>query len=143
MATVVIMPRQGQSVESCVITRWEKQVGDPVHTGDLLFTYETDKASFDEEAKADGTLLAVFFQEQDDVPCLTEIAVIGQPGEDISGFGPQDAMEPAKASAETTSAPVPAAAPAAIPTTAATGITGVSPRARASALFGRLLSMTR
>ena len=51
MATVVIMPRQGQSVESCVITSWAKKVGDPVHTGETLFSYETDKAAFDEEAK--------------------------------------------------------------------------------------------
>ena len=76
MATVVIMPRQGQSVESCVITSWAKKVGDPVHTGETLFSYETDKAAFDEEAKVDGTLLAVFYQEQDDVPCLSEVAVI-------------------------------------------------------------------
>ena len=55
MATVVIMPRQGQSVESCVITSWAKKVGDPVHTGETLFSYETDKAAFDEEAKVDGT----------------------------------------------------------------------------------------
>ena len=84
MATVVIMPRQGQSVESCVITSWAKKVGDPVHTGETLFSYETDKAAFDEEAKVDGTLLAVFYQEQDDVPCLSEVAVIGAPGEDVS-----------------------------------------------------------
>ena len=94
MATVVIMPRQGQSVESCVITSWAKKVGDPVHTGETLFSYETDKAAFDEEAKVDGTLLAVFYQEQDDVPCLSEVAVIGTPGEDISAFGPHADVSP-------------------------------------------------
>ena len=47
MATAVIMPKQGQSVESCVITSWEKHVGDEVHAGECLFTYETDKASFE------------------------------------------------------------------------------------------------
>ena len=51
MATPVIMPRQGQSVESCIITKWNKQVGDSVAVGDILFSYETDKAAFDEEAK--------------------------------------------------------------------------------------------
>ena len=96
MATAVIMPKQGQSVESCVITSWEKHVGDEVHAGECLFTYETDKASFEEEAKADGTLLAVFFQEQDDVPCMTQVAVIGTQGEDISGFGPGSARIPTK-----------------------------------------------
>ncbi len=84
MASLVIMPRQGQSVESCIITKWDKQVGDSVKAGDILFSYETDKASFEEEAKEDGTLLAIIHQEQDDVPCLDPVAVIGTEGEDIS-----------------------------------------------------------
>ena len=50
MATVVIMPRQGQSVESCIITAFNKKVGDSVEKGDILFSYETDKSSFDEPA---------------------------------------------------------------------------------------------
>ena len=45
MATLVIMPRQGQSVESCVITEWKKKKGDTVAEGDVLFSYETDKSS--------------------------------------------------------------------------------------------------
>ena len=88
MATPVIMPRQGQSVESCIIGKWHKQAGDKVKTGDLLFTYETDKATFDEAAKIDGTMLAVFFEEGDDVPCLTNVCVIGQPGESFAEFNP-------------------------------------------------------
>ena len=47
MATAIIMPRQGQSVGSCVITSWNKKVGDSVKVGDVLFSYETDKSSFD------------------------------------------------------------------------------------------------
>ena len=67
MATSIIMPRQGQSVESCIIGKWHKAVGDPVAVGDLLFTYETDKAVFDEASTVEGTLLARFFEEGDDV----------------------------------------------------------------------------
>ena len=70
MATVVIMPRQGQSVESCVITEWKKKKGDAVSVGDVLFSYETDKSSFDEAAQVEGTLLEIFAGEGDDVPCL-------------------------------------------------------------------------
>ena len=81
MATPVIMPRQGQSVESCIITEWKKKVGDEVHVGDVLFSYETDKSTFEEQAKTDGTLLAVFYHADDDVPVLLNVAVIGQPGE--------------------------------------------------------------
>ena len=32
MATLVIMPRQGQSVESCVITEWKKKKGETVYS---------------------------------------------------------------------------------------------------------------
>lgn len=88
MAVPVIMPRQGQSVESCIIAAWHKKKGDLVKKGDILFTYETDKATFDEETPADGTLLEVFFEEGDDVPVLTNVCVIGETGEDISGFRP-------------------------------------------------------
>ena len=42
MAVAVIMPRQGNTVESCVISEWHKQVGDTVAVGDILFSYETD-----------------------------------------------------------------------------------------------------
>lgn len=81
MATMVIMPRQGQSVESCIIAKWHKKKGDTVSVGDLLFSYETDKASFDEESKVEGVMLEIFFDEGDDVPCLTNVCAIGQPGE--------------------------------------------------------------
>ena len=67
MAVPVIMPRQGQSVESCIISKWNKKKGDRVNTGDILFSYETDKASFEEEARMDGTLLDIFFDEGEDV----------------------------------------------------------------------------
>jgi pyruvate dehydrogenase E2 component (dihydrolipoamide acetyltransferase) len=88
MAIPVMMPRQGQSVESCIIGQWYKSVGDEVKEGDLLFSYETDKASFEEEAKADGILLAVFFDEGDEVPVLTNVAVIGSKGEPVDEFAP-------------------------------------------------------
>ena len=92
MADIVIMPRQGQSVESCIIAKWHKKKGDKVKIGDILFTYETDKSTFDEEAKTDGTLLDVFFEEGDDVECLLNVCAIGEEGEDISGANPNNQM---------------------------------------------------
>ncbi len=88
MATPVIMPRQGQSVESCIISEWFVKKGDPVKEGDLLFSYETDKAAFEEEAKVSGTILDIFFKQGDDVPVLTNVCVIGEQGEDSSSFAP-------------------------------------------------------
>ena len=133
MATPVIMPRQGQSVESCIITEWRKKVGDEVHVGDVLFSYETDKSTFEEQAKTDGTLLAVFYHADDDVPVLLNVAVIGQPGESFAEFAPEGAAAPAAPAAEATKdAPV-AAQAAPIAQSDATRIEGVSPRAKNAA----------
>ena len=94
MAVPVIMPKQGQTVESCVITKWHKNKGDTVKIGDILFSYETDKAAFDEEAKAEGILLEVYYDVGDDVPVLSTVCIIGQEGEDISDIVFQVEEEP-------------------------------------------------
>ncbi len=83
MAFVVIMPKQGQSVESCIIID-SKKVGDAVKKGDILFSYETDKAVFEEESPAEGVVLKVFYEDGDEVPVLNKMMIIGNEGEDIS-----------------------------------------------------------
>jgi pyruvate dehydrogenase E2 component (dihydrolipoamide acetyltransferase) len=88
MATVVIMPKQGQSVETCIITKWYREKGDNVSSGDIILSYETDKAAFDLESPADGILLDRFFGEGDEVPVLTNIAVIGSEGESTESYNP-------------------------------------------------------
>ncbi len=88
MAKPVIMPRLGQSVESCIIAQWVKKKGDKVNKGDVLLSYETDKASFDLEAEEEGTLLEVFYFEGEEAPVLGNIAVIGAQGESVDEFRP-------------------------------------------------------
>lgn len=137
MAYPVILPRQGQSVESCIITQWNKKVGEAVKSGDVLFTYETDKATFEEQAKEDGKLLAVFFKEDDDVPVLTTVAVVGKDGEDISSFTGQAPAQEAHSDVSAQSAALDASMqPAAAFTQRGETLqmnAGVSPRARATA----------
>ena len=99
MAVAVIMPKQGISVESCIITKWHKAVGDAVAVGDILFEYETDKAAFEETSTEAGTMLALLAEEGDDVPCLQNVCVIGNAGEDISAFTGAAAVEKAPAAA--------------------------------------------
>lgn len=82
------MPKQGQSVESCILTELKKRKGDKVAVGELLFAYETDKASFEEESKFEGTVLEVFFEEGDEVAVLTNVMVIGEEGESVETFRP-------------------------------------------------------
>ena len=86
MAVVVILPKQGQSVESCIITEIKKKKGDAVKKGDVLFSYETDKASFEEESPADGVVLECFYNDGDEVPVLLDMMVIGQPGDDYAAL---------------------------------------------------------
>ena len=86
MANAVIMPKAGITVESCIIGEWLKNVGDQINVGDILFTYETDKASFECESTAAGTLLEIFFEAGDEVPCLQNVCAIGNPGEDTSAL---------------------------------------------------------
>ena len=88
MATPVLMPRLGQSVESCILAKWLVKQGDAVAAGQPLASYETDKASFEIESPAAGTVLALFFKEGDDIPVLTNIAAVGAPGEDIAALRP-------------------------------------------------------
>jgi pyruvate dehydrogenase E2 component (dihydrolipoamide acetyltransferase) len=88
MAIPVIMPRQGQSVETCIITKWFKQKGDAVKAGDLLFSYETDKAAFDVESPADGTILEIYYSDGAEVPVLVNVALIGNAGETIEPIIP-------------------------------------------------------
>ena len=114
MANAVIMPKAGITVESCIIGEWKKKVGDSVNVGDVLFTYETDKASFECESTAAGTLLEIFFEEGDEVPCLQNVCAVGNPGEDTSALKGGSASTDAPAEA-----PAAAAAPAAAPAAAA------------------------
>ena len=109
MANAVLMPKAGITVESCIIGKWEKKVGDQIAEGDILFTYETDKAAFECESTAAGELLEIFFGDGEEVPCLVNVCAIGTKGEDVSALRP-DGAAPAAAPTEETPA-VPAAAP--------------------------------
>ncbi len=110
MANAVIMPKAGITVESCIIGEWVKKVGDQVKIGDVLFTYETDKASFECESTAEGELLEIFFEEGDEVPCLVNVCAIGTKGEDCSALRGGSAADAPAAPA----APAAAAASAAV-----------------------------
>lgn len=139
MATPVMMPNVGISVESCILTEWHKKKGDAVKKGDVLFTYETDKSTLEEESPVDGIMLEQFFKEDDDIPTMTNVCVIGQEGESTAEFAPkldnQEApAEAAPAAPAAAEAPVAAAPAAAVPTAAAPAQAGefikISPRAR-------------
>ena len=99
MAQAVVMPKAGITVETCIISRWQKQVGEQINIGDVLFTYETDKSTFECESTAAGELLEKFYDDGDEVPVLVNVCAIGAHGESVDDLrpdhaGPEAAAEP-------------------------------------------------
>ncbi len=88
MAVLAIIPKLGNTVESCIIVEWKKAVGDAIAEGETLLDVETDKAVMEVPSPASGVVLAHFYAAGDLVPVLETIAVIGEAGEVISAFGP-------------------------------------------------------
>lgn len=131
MATIVVMPQLGNSVESCIIVEWMIAEGDTVAVDQTLASIETDKSTMEVPSTAEGTVLKLLWEEGDEVPVKDPLIIVGEPGEDISGLVPGGDAAPveADASAEQTAAPEQAAP--AFATERATG--AVSPRARALA----------
>lgn len=133
MANAVIMPKAGITVESCIIGNWVKKVGDEIKVGDILFTYETDKASFECESTEEGTLLEIFYQDGDEVPCLMNVCAVGKPGDDCAALRPADAAPTAEAvpaPVEEVKAAPAVAETAPVATASAEGKTAISPRAK-------------
>jgi pyruvate dehydrogenase E2 component (dihydrolipoamide acetyltransferase) len=137
MAETILMPKQGNTVESCIILEWKKQEGDTISAGEILCEVETDKATIEVESSAEGTILKLLYEADDDVPVQVPIAIVGEPGEDISGL--VDTTPAAKEQETQPEVPVnkqdtkPASqqSEAAAPSTEA--LQFVSPRARAAA----------
>ena len=132
MATIVVMPQLGNSVESCIIVEWMIAEGDTVAVDQTLASIETDKSTMEVPSTAEGTVLKLLWEEGDEVPVKDPLIIVGEPGEDISGLVPGGDAAPAEADAPAEqAAAAPEAAAPAFATERATG--AVSPRARALA----------
>ena len=132
MATIVVMPQLGNSVESCIIVEWMIAEGDTVAVDQTLASIETDKSTMEVPSTAEGTVLKLLWEEGDEVPVKDPLIIVGEPGEDISGLVPGGDAAPAEAAAAPAEqAAAPEAAAPAFATERATG--AVSPRARALA----------
>jgi pyruvate dehydrogenase E2 component (dihydrolipoamide acetyltransferase) len=138
MAYVLIMPRQGNTVESCILVDWSVKEGDAVSADMTVCVVETDKATFEVPAGEAGMVLKLLHAAGDDVPVLEPIAVIGQSGENWeaalgSGPGPKAAGEAEAPETTAPSGPAPSGAGAVSETPATTRAAEgarASPRAR-------------
>ena len=84
MAETIVMPRQGNTVESCILVRWRVSEGDSIGPKTIVADVETDKASFEVEAGVSGSVLKLLSAEGDDVPVMQPIALVGHAGEAIA-----------------------------------------------------------
>lgn len=124
MAYILIMPRQGNTVESCLIDEWKVAEGDAVDADTVACVVETDKATFEVPAGEKGRVLKLLYGAGDDVPVLKPIAVIGQAGEDWAAAleaGGADNREPAAGAAASAVAAAAATATAAVSAATAAG----------------------
>jgi len=87
MADIVVMPKLGLLMETGEISTWIAGEGDQVSIGDVIAEITTEKITYELEAQAEGTLLQILLGEDEEAPVGEPIAVIGQPGEDISALG--------------------------------------------------------
>lgn len=86
MAIVIDMPKLSDTMQEGVIAKWNVKEGDKVSSGDVIAEVETDKATMDVEVYDSGTVLKIMAKEGEAVPLGGIMAIIGEPGEDISGL---------------------------------------------------------
>ncbi|UCF90128.1 MAG: 2-oxo acid dehydrogenase subunit E2 [Desulfobacterales bacterium] len=83
MATEVVIPMLGVTVEKGIIVEWIKQEGDPVARGESLFVVEADKVTTEVESPATGILAKILIPAGQEVPVLTVVGLITEAGEAI------------------------------------------------------------
>jgi 2-oxoisovalerate dehydrogenase E2 component (dihydrolipoyl transacylase) len=146
MQTEVVMPQMGVSVSEGTVTKWLRQVGEPIQRDESLLEISTDKVDTEVPSPAEGVVAQILVQEGETVEVGTVLALIAPAGAEIGAPAsapagpaqePEPAPEPVAAAAPApapepppvTTEPVPAvatAAPAA-PVAADNGKTFVSP----------------
>jgi pyruvate/2-oxoglutarate dehydrogenase complex dihydrolipoamide acyltransferase (E2) component len=117
--TQVVMPQMGVSVSEGTITKWLKQVGEPIAQDEPLLEISTDKVDTEIPSPGEGVVTQILVPEGETVDVGTVLALIGPAGSQAAEPAPAETAPAAPAPVEagaveaTTPAPVPAAAPAA------------------------------
>ncbi|MCX7906205.1 MAG: pyruvate dehydrogenase complex dihydrolipoamide acetyltransferase [Bacteroidetes bacterium] len=86
MAIVIRMPKMSDTMEEGVLVAWLKREGERIEPGDVIAEVETDKATMELEAFDSGVLLKQIAQPGQAIPLGGVIAILGEPGEDISAI---------------------------------------------------------
>ncbi len=122
----ITMPRLSDSMEEGVVARWLVQVGSAVARGQPIAEIDTDKATMELEAEADGTVLEILIQEGESAPIGAPLARLRLPGELVDREREETpSRQPAVEQPQASPPPTPGAGPG-----GRQGRAGVSPVAR-------------
>jgi pyruvate dehydrogenase E2 component (dihydrolipoamide acetyltransferase) len=114
MASIIEMPKLSDTMTVGTLAKWLKKEGDAVHSGDMIASVETDKATMEVECFDDGVMLKTFANDGDNVPVGAPICAVGKSGEAIpvAGGAPSqktaDEKKPDEAKSEASAPPSPA-----------------------------------
>ncbi len=133
------MPQLGETVTEGTITRWLKQVGEPVARDEPLFEVSTDKVDSEVPSPAGGVVSEIRVPEGETVDVGTVLAVVsdgaGATGSDgAAATGSDGAAATGSGSAVATGGPVPSTAPPAQPETPVQESAPAEPAPSAAAL---------
>lgn len=118
MATKMVMPLLGQTMEEGTIIKWFKNEGDTITKGEPLLEVMTDKVNMEVEAPESGVLRKILANVDDIVPVQDPIAIIGSADESIDALLTEGPSGPAPVAADippVTPSAAPPAAPAPAP----------------------------
>jgi 2-oxoglutarate dehydrogenase E2 component (dihydrolipoamide succinyltransferase) len=116
MATNVLMPQMGESINEGTLTKWHKKVGDKVQREEILFEISTDKVDTEIPSPVSGVLVQVLAAEGTVVAVNSVVAIVDESG---AGASTAAAAPAQAASAAPPAASVPAKQAAPVVETAA------------------------
>ena len=86
MAEFIVMPKMGFDMREGEFNGWLKEIGDEVTKGEVVAEIESDKATLELETQVSGVLLATLVSTGDIVEVGSNVAIVGEADEDISGL---------------------------------------------------------
>jgi pyruvate dehydrogenase E2 component (dihydrolipoamide acetyltransferase) len=138
MATEILLPQLGLTMNEGLLVEWRKKVGDTVRKGEILFLVENEKATIEVEAQVDGVLAKILVPEKTTVAVGTVVGLMAGEGEQVEHLPEQPrSLAPAERPAPTVEQrEPPPARPACLAADAASSTDGfilASPLARSRA----------
>jgi pyruvate dehydrogenase E2 component (dihydrolipoamide acetyltransferase) len=84
MVTKVVMPRLSLTMKEGTVGKWYKREGEVVEKNEPIVEVISEKATYDVEAQASGTLRKIMVEQGLDAPVGEVLAIITSPGEPFS-----------------------------------------------------------